>query len=63
MKQIRKSLTASITIEKNSRLTYNMIGIKRPALGIEPRFLKKVLGKTAVKRINKDDSIKWNNIR
>lgn len=63
IKQIRKSLTATVTIEKNSKLTYDAIGIKRPAFGIEPKFLKKVVGKTAVRRINKDNSIRWSDIR
>jgi len=61
--QIRKSLTAAVTIEKNSKLKYNMIGIKRPALGIEPRFLKKVLGRITIKKINKNEPIRWSDIR
>ena len=40
-----------------------MIGIKRPAKGIEPKYFQKILGKIATKNIPKDESIKWKYLR
>jgi len=40
-----------------------MIGIKRPATGIEPQYFKKVLGKTVKRKIKAEESLKWKDIR
>ncbi|MEX0595346.1 MAG: N-acetylneuraminate synthase family protein, partial [Candidatus Paceibacterota bacterium] len=58
----RRSITANTTIGKNSIIRREMIGIKRPATGIEPRFLSKVLGKRAKRTIQIDSAIKWSDI-
>ncbi len=40
-----------------------MINIKRPAKGIEPKFINSVVGKITKKSIGKDKSIEWKDIR
>ena len=59
----RRSVTANVLIPKNTKIESHMISSKRPAMGIEPKFLDKLIGKKTRKVINKDDSIKWEDIR
>ena len=40
-----------------------MISVNRPATGIEPKFLKKIINKKIKKSIKKGDSIKWEHIK
>ncbi len=40
----------------------DFIDFKRPATGISPKFIKKVLGKTVKKKIKIDESIKWDDL-
>jgi len=53
----RKGLTANVTIEKGSKITKEMITIKRPATGIQPKFFNSIIGKRAKTRIKIDSSI------
>jgi len=59
----RRSITANVSIKKGTKIKKHMIGIKRPATGIEPKYFKKVLGKTAQRKINAEESLKWKDIR
>jgi N-acetylneuraminate synthase/N,N'-diacetyllegionaminate synthase len=59
----RRSITMEMGIEKNTKLLKNMIGIKRPATGIEPKFIKKVIGKRVKKKMFANESLKWKHIR
>lgn len=45
----RRSLVAALDIPKNTVITREMIGIKRPGTGIESKFLDMVLGRKAKK--------------
>ena len=60
--QARKSLTANTTIKKGTKITKNMISIMRPATGILPKDMNKVVGKTARKQIKMYESLKWKNL-
>jgi N,N'-diacetyllegionaminate synthase len=59
----RRSVTASIPIPKGVKLTLDMLSIKRPATGIEPKFFNKILGKKTTRKISMDESIRWKDIR
>lgn len=56
---IRKSITASRNIQKGEQLIDSNLSIKRPAVGIEPKYLTKILGKKVNKNIDKDIPITW----
>lgn len=56
----RRSITAITDIPKNRIITSEMISIKRPATGIEPKYYQKIIGKTTNRKIRANDSIKWN---
>lgn len=61
-KIIRKSIIAKIDIPKRTKITKNMLIIKRPGIGIEPKYLNKVIGKRAKKNIKKDSLIKFQDL-
>lgn len=58
----RRSLIASQYIPKGTKITRDMIIIKRPGYGIKPKFIEKVTGKKAKKDIKADQWITWNHI-
>jgi N,N'-diacetyllegionaminate synthase len=59
---IRKSIMASKLIQKNTILSKEVLSIKRPGDGIEPKYLGEILGKKVNKEILQDESLKWENI-
>jgi len=59
---IRKSLVASKILVRGTRLTRNMIGIKRPQGGVEPADLEKILGRTLIRDVEEDAPITWGDL-
>lgn len=60
---VRKSIVALQDIPKDSRITVEMLILKRPGNGIEPKYLKEIVGCTALKRIQADRLIQWKDVR
>lgn len=58
----RRSIHAKVKIPKNTIIKEEMIIIKRPALGIEPKFLNKVFGRRALVDIEEDTWISWDKL-
>ena len=58
-KIVRKSLVAATAIPKGTRITRDMIAMKRPGTGIETKHLGEVVGKQAKKAIKKDTVLRW----
>jgi N-acetylneuraminate synthase len=56
---IRKSLVAARGLKKGTRLTRDMIEIKRPRGGIEPFDLDKIMGLTLTRDIAEDMFLTW----
>lgn len=61
-KVARKSIIAMKDIHKGTKITKDMIIIKRPGTGIEPKFLNSVVGKKAEESIKKNEMISWENL-
>lgn len=59
---VRRSITANMNIPKGIKLTKKMLGIKRPATGINPMFLQKVIGKKTKRNVKNNESLKWNDL-
>jgi N-acetylneuraminate synthase len=59
---IRRSLVANGHLRQGTRLTREMIEIKRPAEGIEPRDLEKVVGRELARDLKDDEPITWANL-
>ena len=55
----RRSIIARVDIPKGTKLTEDMLIIKRPGYGIQPRFLDIIIGRGAKRDIEKDDIITW----
>jgi N-acetylneuraminate synthase len=58
----RKSIVAQTNIAKGSIILENDIAIKRPGIGIAPKYKDIVIGKKVVKNILKDDVLTWNHL-
>lgn len=58
----RPSLIAKTNIPKGTRLTEDMLIIKRPGYGIKPKFLDIVIGREAKRDIEKGEPITWDMI-
>jgi len=61
-KVARKSLVANVDIPKGSIIKREMVTIKRPGIGIEPKYLDVVAGKRARRDIKKDEVLRWEDI-
>ena len=59
---IRKSITAKRDLQEGEKIQEDDISIKRPADGIEPKYIPMILGKTVKTNIKKDSPIFWSNI-
>jgi len=59
---IRKSLVAARRLEKGTRLTRELIDIKRPAHGIAPGELARVLGRELRHPLEADEPITWTSL-
>lgn len=58
----RRSLVAAQDITKGTIITREMLEIKRPGIGIEPRFLEVILGRKATRDIPEDTILQWDMI-
>ena len=54
IKDIRKSVIAKKNILKGSKITMDLLEIKRPGTGIPPKKIHSIIGKRATKNIEKD---------
>jgi len=62
VKYARRSIVSTRHILKGTAITKEMLAIKRPATGIYPKFLEKVIGSVASKDIEEDIPIQWEDI-
>ena len=62
VKYARRSIVATKKIPKGVVITEEMLAIKRPATGIYPKFLDKVIGSISAHEIEADTPIQWENI-
>lgn len=58
----RRSVYANVDIPKNTSINEGMLTVLKPAVGIAPKNIKKIVGKKAKKDILKHAAIKWGDI-
>ena len=58
LKYARRSIVSKIKIPQGTKITNEMITIKRPATGIFPKYINEVIGSTASQDIDEDIPIK-----
>ena len=56
-KVVRRSIVAKVRIPKGTIITEDMLDLKRPGVGIEPKYLNDVIGKRTKKDIKPDELI------
>ena len=59
---IRTSITAKCDLKKDDILTNEVLSVKRPADGIEPKYLDQLIGKKINKDLSSDSPITWKDI-
>ncbi len=59
----RRSLVAGCNIPKGTKVTREMIEVKRPGYGIQVKEMDKLIGKIAKIDIEEDDILKWDMFR
>jgi len=59
----RKSIVAIRDIEKGEKLTKDNIDIKRPGSGIAPKLFSELIGKSALRKINQDEVLRWEDVQ
>ena len=62
IKYARRSIVSKTKILKGTKITKDLLEIKRPGTGIQPRFLDKILGKITSKDIEEDLPITWDDL-
>jgi len=63
MKLVRKSIIATMDVPKDTVLTEEMLTIKRPGTGIQPKDVNKIIGKKTKSFIRKDQVINFEDIQ
>ena len=63
IKMVRRSLTTNKKINLGTIIKESDIGIKRPADGIAPKHFKEIIGMKVKENIEKDEPIKWENLK
>lgn len=61
-KTVRRSIVAKVNIPKGTAIAEHMLDLKRPGTGLEPKHLKKIVGKRAKKDIKADELITFEKI-
>ena len=62
VKYARRSIVALEKIPKGAIITKEMLDIKRPATGIYPKFLDKIIGSKTARDIEEDMPLQWKDI-
>jgi N,N'-diacetyllegionaminate synthase len=55
----RRSLVASVNIQKGQVFSRQMVAVKRPGTGIPPKEIGKIVGKRAARNIRRDRVLRW----
>jgi sialic acid synthase SpsE len=58
----RRSIVAACDIPAGTRITEEMLAVKRPGFGIKPRFLAALIGRVARTDIEADDVVTWESV-
>jgi len=59
----RRSIITKVDLKKNTTLSKEMVSIKRPAKGIEPKYFSSILGKKMKRNLRKEKPLNWSDIK
>ncbi len=60
---VRRSIVAAIDIPKDTKIEIEMLTMKRPGTGIEPKFMYRVVGKKTKHKLRKNSIIKFSDLK
>jgi sialic acid synthase SpsE len=58
-----KSIVADMTIKEGTKITKEMLTVKRPGGGLYPKDMPKIIGRKASRDIKKDELIKLEDLK
>jgi len=58
-KVARRSVVAKVDIPKGTTIAKDMLNVKRPGIGIAPKYIDIIVGKKAEENIRKDEIVTW----
>jgi sialic acid synthase SpsE len=58
----RRSIVAACAIPAGTRITREMLTVKRPGHGIKPKFIEALTGRVATHDIDEDEVITWDRV-
>jgi N,N'-diacetyllegionaminate synthase len=61
-KVVRRSIVAKVNIPKGKTITEDLLDLKRPGIGLEPRYLDKTVGMKAKKNIKADELVTFDKL-
>lgn len=61
--EARRSIMTKVPIKKNYKITKEVITIKRPGIGLEPKYYSNVIGKKIKKNFLAEEPINWTDIK
>ena len=61
--EARRSIMTKVPIKKNYKITKEVITIKRPGIGLEPKYYSYVIGKKNKKNFLAEEPINWTDIK
>ncbi|MDD4910458.1 MAG: N-acetylneuraminate synthase [Candidatus Omnitrophica bacterium] len=61
-RHVRKSIVAKIDIPKGAKITNDAIDIKRPGIGVAPKYLDRIIGREARRGLKKDSLIRFHDL-
>ncbi len=59
---VRKSIVLTSGVTRGEKVTEKVIGIKRPAGGIEPKYFNRIVGKNFKKNMRAGDILQWGHL-
>ena len=62
VKYARRSIVSICTIPKGTKISEDMIDVKRPGTGISPKYFSKIIGSKTINDIPEDSTIQWDDI-
>ena len=62
VKYARRSIVSKSSISKGTKITEDMVDVKRPGTGISPKYFSKIIGCKTIKDIPEDSTINWDDI-
>ena len=62
VKFARRSIVSKAKIPKGVKITQEMLDIKRPGIGVPPKYFDKIIGSVALNDIEDDVPIMWKDV-